>query len=118
MVYWDFMNDFNAVYEDPEGKGLFHVSKALRQRCGHADPHIVEAVLDRIRNRRLHLLNSFRRKYQPSLFAPRTVDAARVRGYLIRVARLESLHVPTVDLPWKTGRRVDLASIRENWLYN
>jgi hypothetical protein len=112
-IYWDFMTAFNAFYEEPEGKGTAHVAKALRNRCGQADPHMTEAVLDRIRNRRLHLLDSFRRKYQPSLFGPRAVDAKKIRGYLIRVANLESLHVPTSDLPWGAGRTVNLAALAE-----
>src|SRR5262249_60224308 len=110
-IYWDFMTAYTAFYEEPNGKGAAHVAKALRNRIGQADPHMAEAVLDRIRNRRLHLLDSFRRKYQPSLFAPRTVDSKKIRGYLIRVASLESLHVPAGDLPWGLGRRVNLAAL-------
>src|SRR5262249_46181359 len=71
------------------------------------------AVLDRIRNRRIHLLDSFRQKYQPSLFAPRQVEARMIRGYLIRVAKLESLHVPAGDLPWGVGRSINLAALAE-----
>src|SRR6516225_7620469 len=48
-VYWDFMTEYNAFYEEPEGKGTFYVARALRGRCGQADPHACEAVLDRIR---------------------------------------------------------------------
>src|SRR5262249_36180015 len=65
-IYWDFMTEYNAFYEEPEGRGAACVARALRGRVGHADPHMTEAVLDRIRNRRAHLLDSFRRKYQPS----------------------------------------------------
>src|SRR5437660_3989357 len=112
-IYWDFMTAYNAFYEEADGKGAAHVAKALRNRCGQADPHMAEAVLDRIRNRRLHLLDSFRRKYQPSLFAPRAIDAKKIRGYLIRVANLESLHVPAADLPWGIGRSINLAALAE-----
>src|SRR5215831_2587085 len=67
-IYWDFMAEYNAFYEEPEGPGAACVARALRGRVGQADPHMTEAVLDRIRDRRAHLLDSFRRKYQPSLF--------------------------------------------------
>jgi hypothetical protein len=112
-TYWDFMKEFNAFYEEPEGKGPAHVARALRGRVGQVDPHMSEAVLDRIRNRRIHLLDSFRRKYQPSLFAPRAIDPRKIRGYLIRVARFESLHVPSGDLPWGVGRNINLAALAE-----
>jgi hypothetical protein len=112
-VYWDFMKEYNAFYEESDGKGPLYVARALRARVGQVDPHMSEAVLDRIRNRRVHLLDSFRKKYQPSLFAPRAVDAGKVRGYLIRVAGFESLHVPTGDLPWGVGRTIDLAALAE-----
>jgi hypothetical protein len=112
-IYWDFMAEYNAFYEEPEGRGPACVARALRGRVGHADPHMTEAVLDRIRNRRVHLLDSFRRKYQPFLFAPRAIDARKIRGYLIRVAHLESLHVPTGDLPWGVGRTINLAALVE-----
>src|SRR5258708_3609348 len=62
-VYWDFMTEYNAFYEEPEGRGAACVARALRGRVGQADPHMIEAVLDRIRNRRTHLLDAFRRKY-------------------------------------------------------
>jgi hypothetical protein len=112
-IYWDFMKEYNAFYEEPDGKGPLYVTRALRARMGQADAHMNEAVLDRIRNRRVHLLDSFRKKYQPSLFSPRAIDASKVRGYLIRVARFESLHVPTGDLPWGVGRTIDLAALAE-----
>jgi hypothetical protein len=112
-VYWDFMQEYNAFYEEPDGKGPLYVGRALRARVGQVDPHMSEAVLDRIRNRRLHLLDSFRKKYQPSLFEARAIDASKVRGYLIRVAGFESLHVPAGDLPWGVGRTIDLAALAE-----
>jgi hypothetical protein len=112
-VYWDFMTAYNAFYEEPDGKGPAHVIRALRGRSGEADPLVVEAVLDRIRNRRLHLLDGFRRKYQPSLFAARAVDARKIRGYLVRVANLESLHVSAGDSPWNLGRGINLAALAE-----
>jgi hypothetical protein len=112
-VYWDFMTEYNTFYEEPDGRGPICVARALRGRIGHADPHMIEAVLDRIRNRRIHLLDSFRRKYQPSLFAPAAIDARKIRGYLIRVAHLESLHVPASDLPWGLGRTVNLGALVE-----
>jgi hypothetical protein len=112
-IYWDFMTAYNAFYEEAEGKGPVYVARALRARCGQADPHMSEAVLDRIRNRRVHLLDSFRHKYQPSLFAPRQIEARMIRGYLIRVAKLESLHVPAGDLPWGVGRSINLAALAE-----
>jgi hypothetical protein len=112
-VYWDFMTEYNAFYEEQEGRGPACVARALRGRVGQADPHMTEAVLDRIRTRRMHLLDSFRRKYQPSLFDATAIDARRIRGYLIRVAHLESLHVPSVDLPWGTGRTINLAALVE-----
>jgi hypothetical protein len=36
-----------------------------------------------------------------------------IRGYLIRVANLESLHVPLADLPWGVGRSINLAALAE-----
>jgi hypothetical protein len=112
-VYWDFMTEYNAFYEEPEGRGPACVARALRGRVGQADPHMAEAVLDRIRNRRIHLLDSFRRKYQQSLFDTPAIDARKIRGYLIRVAHLESLHVPSEDLPWGAGRTINLAALVE-----
>src|SRR5438046_2896193 len=49
-VYWDFMVEYNTFYEEPDGRGTAYVSRALRGRVGQADPHMCEAVLDRIRN--------------------------------------------------------------------
>jgi hypothetical protein len=112
-IYWDFMQEYNGFYAEADGKGAIYVARALRARVGQVDPHMSEAVLDRIRNRRLHLLDSFRKKYQPSLFEPRAIDASKVRGYLIRVAGFESLHVPVADLPWGVGRTIDLAALAE-----
>src|SRR5436309_1288784 len=45
-VYWDFMVEYNAFYEDPDGRGAVCVARALRGRIGQADPHMCEAVLD------------------------------------------------------------------------
>jgi hypothetical protein len=93
-IYRSFNAAFTAFYDAPDSRGAGHVRRALRRQFGFAAEPNVEAVLDRIRNRRLRLLNHCRRRYQPSLFAPRTFDASRLAGYLTAVARLESLHLP------------------------
>src|SRR5262245_35488446 len=43
-VYWDFMTEYNAFFEEPDGRGAACVARALRGRVGQADPHMSEAV--------------------------------------------------------------------------
>jgi hypothetical protein len=99
-IYRSFMAAYTAAFLEPDGWGVRAVRRLLRLRFGFVDAHLAESILERIRDRRLVLLEHLRGKFQPSLFAPRTFDPARLRGYLWRVVRLESLHAPQEDLPW------------------
>ena len=85
--------------------------QALRGHLPFVDRCLIEAVLERIRDRRVHLLESFCRKYQRSLFAQPALNQRRLRGYLIRVAQVESWHVPADDLQPRSGRAFDLAAV-------
>src|SRR5262245_45865767 len=58
-IYRTFAEQFDAVFMGENGRGESWVRMYLRTRCGFAAPPVVEAVLNRIRNRRLHLLSSF-----------------------------------------------------------
>jgi hypothetical protein len=63
---------------------------------------MVEAVLEeRIRGRRVELLDAFRSKVQPCLFGRRTFERRKLVGWLVRVAHIEALHVPAHALPWR-----------------
>jgi hypothetical protein len=93
-IYQSFNEAFQAFYYVPDCPGPAHVRRFLERRFGYAEDQAVEAVLNRIRDRRLRLLNHCRRRYQPSLFAARSFESNRLVGYLICVARYESLHVP------------------------
>jgi hypothetical protein len=110
-IYQSFTDAFQAFYYAPDCPGPGHVRRCLERRFGYAEDQAVEGVHNRILKRRLRLLNHCRRRYQPSLFAARTFDASRLPGYLVRVARFESLHVPE-DEP-ATGAIEDWGSISE-----
>jgi hypothetical protein len=110
-IYQSFNAAFEAFYYAPDCPGPAYIRRFLERRFGYAEESAVEAVLNRIRNRRLRLLNHCRYRYQPSLFAARTFDSSRLVGYLIRVARFESLHVPEGEPT--TGAIEDWGNISE-----
>ncbi|HYT88971.1 MAG TPA: hypothetical protein VEL76_09700 [Gemmataceae bacterium] len=99
-VYNAFQDTFAHVFQGEECKGVELVRRTIRSHYGFVTQGMVEAVVDRrILDRRLELLDACRTKYQPTLFGPRTFDPKQVRGFLVRVARIESLHVPKDALP-------------------
>src|SRR4051812_215825 len=67
-IYRAFTARYSAYYLEPAASGRAAVSRALRRRLGFVDPRMVDATLERIRNRRLHLLEAMRAKYQANLF--------------------------------------------------
>jgi hypothetical protein len=110
-IYNTFHTGFSAFFLAEGAPGARHVKAALRRRLGFWTYPLVEAVLDRIRDRRLHLLDSYCRKYQPSLFAARTFDAGKLGGYFVRVARVESWHVEAGGLGVTQGLHPGVAEI-------
>jgi hypothetical protein len=97
-IFHTFTTAFEAAYLAEGAPGEKWVRQFLRNRFGFAAEPAVEAVLNRIRDRRLHLLQAFRDKYQGQLFGPQTFQPSRVRGYLRRVAWVESGKVPLAPL--------------------
>jgi len=97
-LYRGFMEEFDACYLAPDPPGERWVRRDLRTRFGFAPEPAVEAVLERIRDRRFHLLVCCRNRYQPRLFGPETFDRRRLRGYFRRVAWVESRHVPLEEM--------------------
>jgi hypothetical protein len=89
-----FLEKFAACYLTEDCCGERWVRCALRNRFGFAPEPAVEAVLERIRGRCFHLLESFRRRYQPVLFGPRTFRPEGVPGFLQQVAWVESRKAP------------------------
>jgi hypothetical protein len=100
-IYRCFLQGFSEVYLAEESPGERWVRQALRQRLGFVADDMVEGVLNRIRNRRLHLLCRHRERYQPSLFGAQTFVPHLLRGYLRQVARVESRKA--VVRPVQTG---------------
>jgi len=60
---------------------------------------LTDAIIERILNKRLHLLDAVYSKYQGSLFAERRFDSQRLPGYFSSVANIESRKVP--PLPFR-----------------
>jgi hypothetical protein len=103
-IYDAFHTQFNGLFLVEASLGERWVRKYLRTRLGFAAEPLVEAVLSAIRNKRLHLLEAFRRKYQNSLFGATTFQPQRLQGYFRRVAQVESLKAPVEELERVTGR--------------
>jgi hypothetical protein len=97
-IFRAFMEEFEAIFLRETSCGEKWVRQFLRNRFGFAAEQAVEAVLNRIRDRRLHLLQAFRHKYQQELFGPWTFNEKRLRGYLKRVAWIESGKAPVAQL--------------------
>lgn len=106
-IYDDFTSEFDNSFLSDTGRGAAWVRRSLRERCGFTTAQHVEAVLNRIRDRRWILLHAFRRKYQASLFAPLTYVASMLRGYLRRVAWIESRKYPMAEFRQAAGRDPD-----------
>src|SRR5262249_21686522 len=64
-VYEDFMEVFEACFSELQAPGEGWVRNAVRHHLGWAPDLVVEAVLNRIRDRRFHLLCHCRERYQP-----------------------------------------------------
>src|SRR5262245_4861319 len=92
-IYRDFHESFLLWFGASDGPGAAEVRRRLLSWHGHADAHMIEAVLERIRDRRLHLLDHLYARTQHSLFAAQGFDPERLPGYLRTVARLESRHL-------------------------
>lgn len=77
------------------------------------NPKQVEWVLNRIRERRVHLIEAFFRTYQKTLFGPVKFIADSITGYLRRVVEFESRKEP----PPEDQRTVTFAdlSLPEGW---
>jgi hypothetical protein len=103
-IYRGFISDFGVHFLEETGAGETWVRRFLRQRLGFAPEPAVEVVLNRIRDRRRHLLHAFRRKYQASLFGPTTFRREGVRGYLRQVAWVESRKAPLAELRRVAGK--------------
>jgi len=110
-IYRDFNERFAEFFREGLdratcGSGVRSIYRQLRRRfqfCGGSVPQrLVDAVLEIILNRRAHYLDAFRRRYQPSLFGCRTWEPKKTRGYLVRVVRNESYHIPPEEFPWVT----------------
>jgi hypothetical protein len=101
FIYRSANDAFRVAYLEPDGQGRRWIRAAFSRRNYQWDEGAVEATLERIRDRWPHLRDDLRRKTQPNLFGPCTFDPQRVRGYLCRVARFESLHVPHDDQAWR-----------------
>jgi hypothetical protein len=110
-VFRSFAAAYAEAFLDTDGVGVLVLRRFLRLRFGFVDAHTEEVILERIRDRRLLLLEHLRRKFQPSFFAAKVFDPALLPGYFRRVAWLESLKVPVEDLPWNRVR-LDPAVLR------
>lgn len=100
LIYRTFTLAYSEAFLQPFGWGCQLVRRYLSRDWLFTDGRMEEAVLCRIRDRRLVLLEHLRGKFQNSLFAEQTFDPALLPAYLRRVARLESLKVPEAELPW------------------
>jgi hypothetical protein len=110
-LYRVFGGEFERLYLAESGRGPAWVRQELRQRFGFAAEPAVEAVLNRVRDRRPHLLRAFKRKYHASLFRPLVLQERWVRGYLRRVAHVESKRLPAAELGVVNGRSPDLLDL-------
>ena len=93
-IYNGFHQAFSTFFEEEHGCGARLIRRNIRRHFGFVQESMVEAVLERILDRRELLLENFRQSSQPSLFAPCAFDGRRFTGFLVRVAHIESLHVP------------------------
>jgi hypothetical protein len=98
-IYKDFMTSFNAYFMKQPGLGNPYIDAALRRRFGFQNDRMHEAVLNRILDKRVHLMTKFRERYQPTLFGQQTYDPKGVPGYMKRVVDIESRKIPPEDLP-------------------
>lgn len=90
----DFQIAFNAAYlaalPGQLCPGERWVRRYLGRRFrGYLPEAMVETILERIRDRRLILLHSLKRKQQPSLFVARNLQANLIPGFLRRVVWIE-----------------------------
>ena len=99
-LYLVFNREFTATFYGDDAPGIGFVREVLKRRFGRLSVGLLDAALDRIRDRRLHLLRAFKRKYQPKLSAAWNVEPDLLPQYFRRVASLETLRLPEADLPW------------------
>lgn len=84
------MSEFHRFFLEPGDDGARWVKEAVRRRFGFSDDRVCETVLSAISDRRRPLLAGFYQKYQKSLYRPVQLDAKRLAGYFVQVARVET----------------------------
>ena len=99
-IYHAFNDAFSEAFLVEDGPGIRYIRRLVKRRFGTANGNVEEAALARILERREKLLDDIRRKGQPSLLAEDSFDETKLLGYMRNVARIESLKLPKIDLPW------------------
>lgn len=97
-VYGHFMDAFEACFLAEGAPGARWVASWLRRYYGFAPATAIDAVLERIRGRRLHLLRAFRQRHQADLFTLPDFRPAGLVGFFRNVARIEARHAPLEQL--------------------
>lgn len=110
-IFETFTNEFTQFFLDPGQKGSRYIHSAIRKRLGFSNEQLCDAVIDRISDRRQHLLESFFRKRQGSLFGPSRFDSAKLGGFFVQVARVESLHCPEGMLRQRNAAEFDFSRV-------
>jgi hypothetical protein len=112
-LYRTFMESFSETFATLPSLGSRYIGRSLHRRFGFTEDRLIEVVLNRIHDRRLHLLAAFYKKYQGSLFAAQFYDPKRLRGYFVQVARIESLHVDLREFCWQSATALDRVTLEK-----
>jgi hypothetical protein len=92
-IFDDFNARFVAYFGEDDAEGARSVRWCVRKKLGYSNPRVVDAILDRIRDRRIRLLNHFKAQHQGSLLNGPRFEPGKLEGYFRRVVQLESLKV-------------------------